>query len=299
MAVLELRDVAAGSRGREVLRGVGFALEAGDVYLLVGKPGAGKTILLGIASGQIEPGSGSVRLYGHRYARYARRVAAVVGRPSLFPNMSVRDNLMVRALSLGVPQPKDAVEKALDRFGLAGAAEAKTVMLSVGSRAWLGLAWALIGSPDLLVLDDILFGLDPIERSKVVSTLRSLAKEKGVTLLLSSREFSPLMSIATRIGVLVDGSIEREYSQDELRRALRGRIYVRTSNMETTLARMEDELTHASVVLTEDDSLEIAGSSLDEVSRLLDRFPERIVELREESVLANNYELRGERGPRC
>lgn len=299
MAVLELEDITAGRRGREVLAGANLTIEDGDVYLLVGKPGSGKTSLLGIASGQAVPRSGNVRLYGCGYARHARRVAAVVGRPTFFAELNVRDNLMVRAVSLGVPKVADVVEETLARFALEAIAGVKVGALPAGSRAWLSLGWALIGSPDLLVLDDILLGLDPIDRSRMTAALRLLISETGVSMLLAAREAAPLMPIATRIGVLVNGRVGSEYTPDELRLALRGRVRVRTSNIETTLARLEGELLGADIALSDSGSLEIAGSSLDEVSKLLDRFPERVVELTEVGVLVDDLDYFGEEAPRC
>ncbi|MDO4849973.1 MAG: ATP-binding cassette domain-containing protein [Coriobacteriia bacterium] len=297
MAVLELMNIWAGRRGKEALRGASLSIEAGDAYLLVGKPGSGKTCLLGVASGQTVPRSGTVRLFGAEYAKYSRRVGAVVGHPAFFAGLTVKDNLMARAISLGVPRPDDVVGELLARFALDADANAKMGPLPAGAKAWASLAWGLIGSPDLLVLDDILLGLDPVDRSRMVAVLRRLVSETGLTLFIAAREAGPLMPLATRIGILAEGCIRHEYTPDELRDALRQRVRVRTSNIETTLARLESELSNADIVLTGHGSLEVTGSDLDEISRLLDRFPERIVELTETSVLASD--VLGEGGPIC
>lgn len=297
MAVLELRDIQAGRRGKETLRDLGLSVETGEAFLVLGKQGAGKTCLLSITSGQARPRSGTVRLYGSEYPRHSRRVGAVVSNPPLFENLCVADNLMARALSLGMPQARRAVNATMARLRLAGHAGEKVETLPAGPHAWLQLAWALIGSPDLLILDDILRGLDPQDRTTMAGMLRRLVSEEGVTLLMASREAASLMSVATRIGILADGRIDRAYTPDELRGALKRRVRVRTSNTETTLARIEAELADVQIVLAENGSLEIAGSSLDEVSRLLDRLPERVIELTETSVPMDDA-LR-EAAPRC
>lgn len=297
MPVLELRNIKVGFHGKEVLAGASLSIEASDVYLLVGKPGSGKTSLLGVASGQAAPRSGTVRLFGAKYARYGRRVGAVVGHPALFVGLSVKDNLMVRAISLGVPRPDVVVGRLMASFGLDADADTKIGVLPAGAKAWASLAWGLVGSPDLLILDDILLGLDPVDRSRMVAELRRLTSEMGLTLLIAAREAGSLMPLATRIGILAEGRVRHEYTPDELRRILRRRVCVRTSNIETTLVRLENALPDADIVLTEHGLLEVAGSNLEEVSRLLDRFPERIVELTETSALAPD--ALGEEGPRC
>lgn len=297
MAVLELRGIQAGRRGKDTLQDLSLSVEAGEAFLVLGKQGAGKTCLLSIASGQALPRSGTVRLYGSEYPRHSRRVGAVVSNPSLFENLCVADNLMARALSLGVAQARQAVDATMARLRLADHAGEKAGTLPAGPHAWLQLAWALIGSPDLLILDDILRGLDPQDRTAMAGMLRRLVSEEGVTLLMASREAASLMSVATRIGILADGRIDRAYTPEELRGALKRRVRVRTSSIETTLARIETELADAQIVLTENGSLEIAGNSLDEVSRLLDRLPERVIELTETSVPMDDA-LR-EAAPRC
>lgn len=296
MPVLELSNVEVGRRGKRILSGIDMTIDKGDIYLLVGESGAGKTAISGVASGQIIPDKGSVRLFGDISARQRRRLGAYVGRPPLFKKLNARDNLAIRAISLGVPDAEKSADALIEKLGLDEFAHDKVETLPAGIVSWLGLAQTLIASPDLLVLDGVLSGLDSPGRARMLSVLLRLNQEREVTVLLTSREIGGLSTVATRFGILSGGTLVCEYSAEGLSNALKSTICVMTSNTEITLVRLEETFQYCSVSLREDGVLEVSGPTLDEVSRALFSFPERIVELSERRRFADDLVRREAEG---
>lgn len=288
MSVLELSDIEIRRRGKRLLGGIDMTVERGDIYLLVGESGSGKTTLSGVASGQIVPSGGSVRLFGEGPARQRRRLGALVGGVSLFKDLTVRDNLVIRALALGVPAAEGSADALLERLGLDEFAHDRVETLSAGLVSWVGFAQALVAHPDFLILDGVFSGLDSPGRARMTSALLRMNRERGVTVLLTAREIGGLSSVATRYGILSEGRLVREYSPEELARELTSTVCVRTDSTETTLVRLEAAFPDGVASLREDGVLELTGPTLDEVSRALFTFPERIIELSERCRLADD-----------
>ena len=135
----------------------------GDIYGFVGRNGAGKSTVMRMLAGLAAPTGGEVRVFGMqpREASASRRIGALIESPGLYGSMSATDNLMMKALALGLADPKDKVRDLLDLTGLGSVGSKATKNFSMGMKQRLGLALALLGSPDLLLLDEPLNGLDP------------------------------------------------------------------------------------------------------------------------------------------
>lgn len=293
MSVLELGNVEVVRRGKSILGGIDMTIDKGDIYLLVGESGAGKTAISGVASGQIVPSSGSVRLFGDTSTRQRRRIGAYVGRPTFFKRLDMRDNLVIRAISLGVPNAERSADSLLERLELDEFAHDRVETLPTGIASWLGLAQALVSSPDFLILDDVLSGLDSPGRMRMASVLLRLNREQETTVLLTTREIGSLSSIATRFGMLSGGTLACEYSSEELLHALKSTVCIMTDSIETTLVRLEGVFPDCVISLREDGVIEISGPALDEVSRALFSFPERIIELSERRCFVDDLIRKG------
>ena len=206
---------------------VGLEVNAGEVYALVGLNGAGKTTLIRMLLGMVRPSSGSVSVAGRPVTD--RSVWADVGylveTPSSYPDLTVRENLEI-ARRLRMMPGHRAVDDALDRFGLGPYARSKARTLSLGNAQRLGLAKALLHHPQILVLDEPVNGLDPAGVVEIRELLVGLARDDGVTILLSSHLLSEVTRVATRIGVLHDGRLIEELDPARLRSATRSRVEV-------------------------------------------------------------------------
>jgi ABC-2 type transport system ATP-binding protein len=193
-----------------------FSLDAGTVTGFLGPNGAGKTTTLRLLLGLAEPTSGEALVFGRRYReleRPARRVGAVLESNDFHPGRSGRDHL--RALAIAAELPANRVEEVLETVELAGAARRRVRTYSLGMRQRLGLAAALLGDPDLLVLDEPANGLDPAGVHWLRIFLRRFA-EQGGTVLVSSHVLAEVAQTVDRVVIIDRGRVVASGRLDEL-----------------------------------------------------------------------------------
>lgn len=212
---------------------VSMTVRRGEVYGFLGPNGAGKTTTLRMMLGLIRPTAGTASVLGTTAGRpeVIARVGALVEGPGFFPYLSGRDNLrvMARYRSLG----DDAVEAALARVDLTDRADDRFKAYSLGMKQRLGVASALMGDPELIVLDEPTNGLDPAGMADMRSLVVSLARG-GQTVLLSSHLLAEVQEICDRVGVINGGRLLREARVDELRRE--ASLRVRATPEDTAIA---------------------------------------------------------------
>lgn len=215
-----------------VVSGVDLAVPRGSVYGFVGPNGAGKTTTIKLLLGLLTPSGGSVELLGEpvsgRRSAALARVGALVESPALYPHLTAEENLRLDQLARGVPRAN--VERALAAAGLAGEGKKLVRRFSLGMKQRLGLALALLHAPSLLVLDEPSNGLDPAGVRELRETLRRLAAEEGITVLVSSHVLAELESVATWIGVLARGRLRFQGSLDELKGTQPGLLGLRVDD---------------------------------------------------------------------
>ena len=211
---------------------VSLHIRQGDIYGLIGRNGAGKTTLLRLLSGLAAPTAGDFTLFGasgRRARTYLSRVGTLIEAPGLYPNLSAAENLKLKCLALGVRQ-KGVVPHLLAAVGLEGAGRKRVRNFSLGMKQRLGIALALVGDPDLLILDEPINGLDPQGIAEVRETLSTLNRERNITLLLSSHILEELSKVATHYGILHDGVLLQELTRQELLEQCGERIELKTTD---------------------------------------------------------------------
>jgi len=193
-----------------------FSLEAGTITGFLGPNGAGKTTTLRLLLGLAEPTSGKALVFGHRYRELehpARRVGAVLESNDFHPSRSGRDHL--RALALAAELPASRVEEVLELVELDRAAGRRVKTYSLGMRQRLGLAAALLGDPELLVLDEPANGLDPAGVHWLRTFLRGHA-EHGRTVLVSSHLLAEVAQTVDRVLIIDRGRLVASARLDEM-----------------------------------------------------------------------------------
>ena len=204
--VAELRDIEYGYGGTPVLQNLNLQVLPGRVYGLLGRNGAGKSTTMKLLVGLIKPKHGQVNLFGEPFQRGAlARVGASIDGPALYGHLSAEQNLKVHAALLGVG--KDRVKQVLNAVGLPDTGRRQASKFSTGMKVRLALAIALLGDPQLLILDEPQNGLDPEGIRELRALIRSLA-DQGRAVLVSSHVLAEVEHIADDIGVLSGGRLQ-------------------------------------------------------------------------------------------
>jgi branched-chain amino acid transport system ATP-binding protein len=226
MTVLAAESLTKSFRGVPAVRGVSFAVAAGEMLALIGPNGAGKSTCFNMLNGQLRPDGGRVRLLGRDIA--GRRPRAVcrmgVGRTfqitATFASMTVRENVQTALLShhrqyLSVGRPArfryvEAANALLEQVGMAAQAGRAAGVLAYGDLKRLELAMALAGSPKLLLMDEPTAGMAPAERAALMALTRKLATDLGLAVLFTEHDMDIVFGVADRILVLHQGELIAE-----------------------------------------------------------------------------------------
>ena len=243
--VLETNGLSKRYRAFTALNGLNMHIPKGSIYGFVGRNGAGKTTLIRLICGLQEPTSGNFILYGAKNTdtkieRARRRMGAVVESPAVYPDMTAEENLRQQYLVLGMPSA-DGITELLHLVGLDGTGKKKVKNFSLGMRQRLGIAIALAGNPDFLVLDEPVNGLDPQGIIEMRELILKLNREHGITVLISSHILDELSRLATHYGFIDGGHMVKEMSAEELE--MRCRKCFRTEVSDTkALARVLESM---------------------------------------------------------
>lgn len=243
--VLETNAVTKRYRSFTALNGLTMRIPKGSVYGFVGRNGAGKTTLIRIICGLQEPTDGSYTLYGVKNTESAvlrsrRRMGAVVESPAIYLGMTSKENIRQQYNVLGIPSDEGA-EELLRLVGLDKTGSKTARNFSLGMRQRLGIAVALAGNPDFLVLDEPTNGLDPQGIIEMRELILKLNREQGITVLISSHILDELSRLATHYGFIDNGRMVREMSAEELEACCRKCIRMEVSDTKT-LARVLDSM---------------------------------------------------------
>ena len=230
MNVIEARGLTKAYRGKRVVDRLDMRVAQGDIYGFVGKNGAGKSTVMKMICGLVTPTEGEVELFGGAQAGGAGG-AICTGR--------------IGALAL---------------VGLGETGKKKARGFSLGMKQRLGLALALIGSPDLLLLDEPLNGLDPEGTRAMRNLIVRLNQSFGVTIVISSHVLDQLDRMATRFGVIANGRMVREMTADEVQAECGDSLRVRTADPARTLALLEEALPGAAFRAEPDGALSVSGA---------------------------------------
>lgn len=241
--VLKTNALCKKYKDYKALNGLSMNVPKGAIYGFVGKNGAGKTTLIRLICGLQEPSSGEYTLYGRKntdkdIVESRRRMGAVVETPSVYLDMTAEDNLKQQFRILGLPS-FEGLHGILQLVGLENTGKKKAKNFSLGMRQRLGIAIALAGDPDFLVLDEPANGLDPQGIIEIRELILKLNREQQITVLISSHILDELSKLATHYGFIDNGRLVKELSADELEAACRKCVRMEVSDTKA-LARVLD-----------------------------------------------------------
>ncbi|MDO5423526.1 MAG: ATP-binding cassette domain-containing protein [Eubacteriales bacterium] len=237
--ILTTENLSKHYRNFKALSGLNMHIPKGAIYGFVGKNGAGKTTLIRLICGLQAPTSGSYTLYGipctdRAIQKSRRRMGAVVETPSIYLDMTAEENLKEQYRILGLPS-FTGISDLLALVGLSDTGKKKAKNFSLGMRQRLGIAVALAGDPDFLVLDEPVNGLDPQGIIEIRELVLRLNRERQITFLISSHILDELSRLATHYGFIDHGQMVKEISAKELEAACRKCVRLTVSNLQAAI----------------------------------------------------------------
>lgn len=244
MSVIQTTGLSKRYRRRWAVDHLDLAVEQGDIYGFIGQNGAGKSTTLKLLCGLARPTQGKALIFGKpvRDSVARRRVGALIEQPGLYPDLSGRENLRLCAALLGLDSPERQVEEILRTVGLAPGEKKPVRHYSMGMKQRLGVALALLGGPDLLLLDEPINGLDPEGIREMRELLLRLNRERGLTILVSSHILGELSKIATRYGIIQQGRMVEQITAAELGQKCTDYLHLKADQPQKAAALLEREL---------------------------------------------------------
>ena len=278
----------------KALDGLTMHIPKGAIYGFVGKNGAGKTTLIRLICGLQAPSAGTYSLYGipntdKRITNSRRRMGAVVEAPAIYPDMTAAQNLRHQYRVLGLPS-EDGLQELLELVGLHNTGKKKAKHFSLGMRQRLGIAVALCGSPDFLVLDEPVNGLDPQGIIEIRELILRLNRERGITILISSHILDELSRLATHYGFIDRGRLIKEISAEALNDACRKSLRTKVTDTKA-LARVLDEQKVEYKVLSETEAQIFATLNVSQLTLRLAKEHCEVLSLQEHDESLESFYL--------
>lgn len=290
--VLETNALCKNYGNFKALNNLTMRIPKGSIYGFVGKNGAGKTTLIRLICGLQKPNSGEYLLYGKKYndpeiGKSRCRTGAVVENPSIYMDMTAMGNLKQQALLLGLPSFQE-LSDILALVGLQDTGRKKVRAFSLGMRQRLGIAIALVGNPDFLILDEPTNGLDPQGIVEIRELILKLNRERQVTILISSHILDELSRLATHYGFVDKGHLLKELTASELDEACRKCMRATVSNV-TALVRVLDSMQVSYKILSETAADIYADIPVSRLALALDKENCEILSLQEHDENLEGY----------
>ncbi|MBU5483943.1 ABC transporter ATP-binding protein [Clostridium sp. MSJ-11] len=243
--ILKTKNITKKYGDHLVVNNVNIDVKQGEIYGLVGKNGAGKTTLLRMMCGLTMPSKGEIDLFNETSQsglnKSRRRIGCIIEAPSFYPYLSVKKNLEYYRIQRGIPE-KECIDELIRIVGLEDASKKKFKKLSLGMKQRLGLALALMATPDLLILDEPINGLDPTGIVEFREILLKLNKERNTTIIISSHILGELSQMATMYGFINNGELIEQISSKELQEKCKRSLSIKVKNIEKAIVVIEKEL---------------------------------------------------------
>lgn len=249
MNAIEIRNLTKNFGQKQALCGLNMTVPQGAIYGFIGENGSGKSTTEKIICGLIVPNGGTVKLFERDYkdADVRAKIGVLIEQPGCFPNYSVWNNMLLQAANLGIENPKEEIAKVLKTVRMEGAASNKFKNCSLGMKQRIGIAFALLGKPKLLILDEPINGLDADGMRIMRDVLIDVTKNYNCTVVISSHILGELEKIATHYGIVRGGKMIAEMTAEELEANCRTFVALQTKKMDMTKALLERKYNRVSL----------------------------------------------------
>ena len=242
--ILETNQLEKTYHHFKAINNLNIHVPKGSIYGLIGKNGTGKTTLIRLICGLQKPINGGYTIYGIKDTEkeildIRKRMGAIIETPSIRLDATAEDNLKEQYRMIGLPS-FDNLQELLKLVGLANTGKKKARHFSLGMKQRLGIAIALVGNPDFLILDEPINGLDPEGIIEIRELILTLNKEKGITFLISSHYLDELSKISTHYGFIKNGTMLQEIAKEQLEEKCKKRIELEVNNVKECVKYFEE-----------------------------------------------------------
>lgn len=235
--ILKATNITKTYGNKTVLKNVNMTISKGDIYGFIGKNGAGKTTFMRVILSLTPKDSGEVIYYNNKSINdIGLKVGSLIETPGLYKNATAYENLKRFSILYGADETK--ITEILNIVGLDNNDKRKVKDFSLGMRQRLGIAIALLGEPELLILDEPINGLDPEGIKEIRDIIVKLNKEKHITFLISSHLLDELSKIATKYGIIDNGELIEEISAKELNEKCKNKLIIEVDNPKKALDKL-------------------------------------------------------------
>lgn len=275
---------------------VNLDINSGDICALIGKNGAGKSTLFKMLSGQVLPTNGEIELFGfskNELSKGRQRIGFMIEEPAFIDNFTAKQNLEYFRIQRGVVEKK-RIDEVLHIVDLENTGKKKFKQFSMGMKQRLGLALALLASPDCLVLDEPTNGLDAEGINEIRRLMLRLNEEEGLTILISSHILSELQLVSNRFIFINKGKIVEDISKKELDEKCRKQIKIQVNNPSKALQSLEESFPDIILTVLDGDWIRVENH-LEESASLNQLLMKNGVEVKEiavENVSLEDYFLK-------
>ena len=255
--VVEINNLCKTYKDTKAVAHVNMTIKKGDIYGFIGRNGAGKSTTLKMIVGLIFPTSGQIKLFGESRNKFTdRRIGSLIENPGLYPNLSAYDNMELKAIALGL-KDKEKIIELLNLVKLDYKSKKIVKKFSLGMKQRLAIALALLGNPDLLILDEPINGLDPEGIRQIREVIQYLNENKKMTIIISSHILGELSKIATWYGIIRDGQMIEEISAKELDQKCRDYLLLKVEQVEKAIPLLENDLGIYDYIVHENNEIRI------------------------------------------
>lgn len=265
--ILTANNLTKKYNGMTALDNVNITVYKGDIFGLIGRNGAGKTTLLKILSGLSSSTSGEYSVFsktGDDLRKQRRRIGCLIEEPAFFRNMTAKQNLRYYCIQKGITDLSQ-IDRVLETIALTDTGKKKFKEFSMGMKQRLGIAFAMLDNPDLVILDEPINGIDPIAVSELRDTFFRLNREKEVTLMISSHILSELYAIANRFLIIDKGKVIKDITKDELDAECSLCTVLRTDDVNRTVTLLEDKLGITEYQVSDREEVKITQTGIDPI----------------------------------
>lgn len=289
MNAIEIRGLKKSFRGMYALDGLNMTVPVGAIYGFIGENGSGKSTTEKLICGLLVPSGGEIKLFDkeHTDPDVRARMGVLIEQPGCFPNLSVWNNMMLQATNLSIKNPEEEVRKVLRIVRMEGSASNKFKNCSLGMKQRIGIAFALLGNPALLILDEPINGLDADGMRIMREVLVDITKNYNCTVLISSHILGELEKIATHYGIIRGGKMIKEMTAEELDASCPTYVALQTKDMAKAKTLLEKKFSR---VVEENDYIRVYDNvNAEEIVNYLYKNKIFVTEIKTDKISLEEY----------